>query len=73
MSLPRRNAYAVGRFSAGGTSALGNFQPWSVGIGRETWRGSWVEKKAGGIPVSDVLIAMPLLLGSAYFGRTIGF
>ena len=59
LSIPRWNAYPVGRFSTSGTSALGNFPPWSVAIGRP-WRGSWVEKKAGRIPVSNGSLPGPL-------------
>lgn len=54
MPLPRWNAHPVGRFSTGRAGALGNLPPWGVGIGREKWRDNRVEKKAGGIPVSDV-------------------
>jgi len=67
----------MGHFSTSGTSALGCFPPWGVGIGRETWR-SWV-KKEGGIPVSDAHSYAAVLLGSALvreegsFGSTFGF
>ena len=59
----------MGRVSAGGTSALGDFTARCVGTGREEERQDGrIQQKARGFPVSEARSPVPVLLGFSYFG-----